>query len=472
MRITVPTNHHFYDNSFYNEEELWRKFGIKSKKDKRNLIQNLFTATYELNTSHQTHSQLKIIGFKNRKYKIGDDGQLILKLFAREYGQTKSYAVQTGLYAGIIFHKGYTFNITTNYGNVLLNRMLNFVNDIYVDKKDIQAEKKNNQNEFQSIIAYLFIQSLERAGVLGFPKQYQFISEKSTKVRGRINISTYLKKDFPFQGRLTTTYRSQVYIQEIIDVLFAACQIVEKHFGANYKSKIMGLYQTLNEHSSNVFVSPTIIEKAKNHSVLYNPLFSKFKDVLSYAEILLKNQDIEAEANNKKLATCGYLFDISQLFEVYLEKLLRKHFTEWDVNEQEELSVYREQFFGRKMMPDLIMKNKITNEVIVFDAKFKSMKGIKKDVDRSDFYQIHTYIQYYAPNVILGGLIYPLSKQSDNKSISTSLFGNEKDEVKFIIDGIFVNETMSSEELILSENQFLQRIETLIEISRINLKAS
>ena len=99
---------------------------------------------------------------KKRKYQLEDDNKLILRLLSKEQGGNVNYAVQTGLFAGIIFHKGYLFNITTSYGDVLLSRMLNFVNDIYVDTKDKTARPSENRNEFQIIIAYLFIQSFEK----------------------------------------------------------------------------------------------------------------------------------------------------------------------------------------------------------------------------------------------------------------------------------------------------------------------
>jgi hypothetical protein len=39
----------------------------------------------------------------------------------------------------------------------------------------------------------------------------------------------------------------------------------------------------------------------------------------------------------------------------------------------------------------------------------------KRDLDRSGFHQIHSYIQHYQPNVIAGGLFYPLSKEINEK---------------------------------------------------------
>ncbi len=113
------------------------------------------------------------------------------------------------------------------------------------------------------------------------------------------------------------------------------------------------------------------------------------------------------------------------------------------------------------------MKNKLTQEVIVFDAKFKKMEGSYIDLDRSDFYQIHTYMQYYMPSLIFGGLIYPLSQDLNMKSsVSNGLFGTDMNSPNFIVDGININKEMDMESLIISETNFLKRIETHIENSR------
>jgi 5-methylcytosine-specific restriction endonuclease McrBC regulatory subunit McrC len=83
---------------------------------------------------------------------------------------------------------------------------------------------------------------------------------------------------------------------------------------------------------------------------------------------------------------------------------------------------------------------------MVFDAKYKRMKFItgigdekRGDLDRSDFFQIHTYISYYQNDgydVIAGGLLYPMEKVYDKKEcFSETLFGKDNT-TKFIVDGI------------------------------------
>lgn len=97
---------------------------------------------------------------------------------------------------------------------------------------------------------------------------------------------------------------------------------------------------------------------------------------------------------------------------------------------------------------------------MVFDAKYKRMRINKEskgyDVDRTDLFQIHTYIQfveYHLGHVVVGGLLYPLTqKVQDNEGNevefkrfhSADLYGKEcgkYSNTSFIIDGVFCSES-------------------------------
>ncbi len=467
MRTHIPTNHNFYEECPLVENELKTKFGVQKAEQVKKIKDSLFASTFEFTSKNETLEQVQIFGFKKQRNKLEDEEKLILKLYSKEASNSeKKFFIQTGLFAGVLYHKGCQFNITPLYGDNFLKRMLNFVNDIYVDNQEAKAAKSDQTNEFQNIIAYLFIQSLEKASVLGLPKVYQQQSQRSHKVRGKVDVNAYLKTDFPFQGKLTTSFREQTFIQEIVDVLYLACRKLEQNFGKEIHRKILGTFQLLKQNYSGNYAHHATIEKAKNNTILQNPMYAPFKNVLAYAEIILREQDLLTQKQNNKLSTHGYVFDIAQLFEIYLEKLLNRHFTDWYVTGQEELKVYDELFYGRKMFPDLVMRHLESNQVIVLDAKFKKMRMIKDDLDRNDFYQIHSYIQYYEPNVLFGGLIYPLSSGlNTDKAHSQGLYGKETNDTNFIVDGINVNEDMSMAEIIANEKEFLERMEYLIALS-------
>lgn len=460
MKISVPTNHNFFEEVPLTEVQLKDAFGISTNKDLKSLLNKLFTSTLLLTTKNASYTNINIYSFNGNTTQFEDNEQLILKCYSKENEKgDRLYIIQTGLFSGVIFHKGIQFNVTTKYGNTFLQRMLNCITDIYIDTEIVNAKKNLKTNEFHNIVAYLFIQTLEKVSLLGLPKIYQTVSQISSKVRGNIDINHYLKNNIPFIGKLKSSYKEQVYVQEIIDVLYFAAKLLEKtHFLALHK-KINSLYELLKSCYSNNYPNLETIKKAKSHISLSNPTFSGFKSALYYAEIIIKNYDLSFSSEDSKTKTSGYLFDISKLFESYLEKLLSRHLTEWNITSQESLTVYTNQFFKRKMFPDLVLRHKKTDSIIVFDAKFKTMKLRSIDLDREDFYQIHSYIQYYSPNVIMGGLLYPLSEEHINDTaVAVNIFDNENIETAFIIDGIFINENMPMHDILTSEEQFLNRI--------------
>jgi 5-methylcytosine-specific restriction endonuclease McrBC regulatory subunit McrC len=462
MRISVPVNHNFYEEAPIQESDLGIAFSVK-KAGIKHLQQELFSSVYEIRLKDKKQNQISITNFKKRIFEP-DEEKLILKLYSKEkLNQEKEYIIQTGLYAGVLFYKGYKINITTKYGDAFLKRMLNFVNDIYVDNEQVTAKKDEAENQFLFIIAYLFIQSLEKAAVLGLPQQYKKNQERSNKVRGSIDFNYFLKRDIPFQGKLTSTFRERMYVQEIVDVLYLAVRKLERIFGKEIRSRLIGLNQLLKQQYSGRFASYETIRKAKAHQAINNPMYSGFKKVLDYAEIILMDKDLMPENQGQSLETTGYLFNIAELYELYLEKLLRRNFPDWTVSAQEDIPLYQQQFYKRPMFPDLVMRHRVNSKVVVFDAKFKKMDMQNKDVDRADLHQIHSYSGYYKKDLIASGLIYPLSKEiNTTQAYSESLYGNEENEIKFIVDGVYVSENHSMSDLIKNEEAFANRIASVI----------
>jgi 5-methylcytosine-specific restriction enzyme subunit McrC len=465
VKIAVPVNHNYQEKSPILESWLCKKFEVKNTNANRLQLQRLFSSVYEMKIGSEQLKQTKIFSFKKNKFFEPDEDRLILKLYSKERpGSEKEYYLQTGLYAGTLFYKGCKINITSRYGDSFLRRMLNFVNEVYIDTEQVSARKEENDNQFLYIIAYLFIQTLEKAVVLGLPHEYKKQKERSHKVRGSIDFNAYLKRDIPFQGKLTSIFNERCYVQEIVDVIYLALKKLEQLFGHEIHNKLLGVSQVLKQYYSGRYANVEIIRKAKTHQSLNNPLYNNFKKVLEYAEIILLDKDLMPDENNSKQATTGYLFDIAELFELYIEKLLSKNIIDWSVNAQEAADMYQNNFYSRSMFPDIVMRHKQSNKIAVFDAKFKRMRMSNKDIDRSDLHQIHSYVGYYYNDIIVGGLLYPLSNVIDtNKAHSNSLYGVDNNNIKFIVDGIYVDENQTMKDLIQTEGEFIARIASVLD---------
>ena len=346
--------------------------------------------------------------------------------------------------------------------------MLNFANNVYLNTSVFDAKEQKNRelNYSKFIIYYMFLQKLEKAFLLGVPKSYTSIHHHDMKVKGKIDINRFIKYDIPFRGKISSVSREQKEIQEIIDVLYKAISIIEKD-KSNFNIKNISHIKThFKQHKSNKFVSNETINKAIKSKALLNPIFAPYKQVLEYAKLIIKSNNLEEKEKADK-ETFGFLINVAELFEIYVTKLLQKEFPDWSVSSPK-IELYPTQFFARKIIPDIVMiKDK---DVMVFDTKYKRMlfRGRDKygagDLDRNDFFQINTYMSYYKNqgyNVKVGGLLYPMEKEFNQDECYDSWFSNN--ETKFIVDGIELSvDKIKIDDIVKSEIAFIDRIKELI----------
>jgi 5-methylcytosine-specific restriction endonuclease McrBC regulatory subunit McrC len=367
-----------------------------------------------------------------------------------------------------------TFNIGYRFGNRVLDRMVAKVNDIEVNSIELEAKhsakKYKHDNLVMRMLYMHFILKLEKLSILGLPKSYVRV-EHHDRFRGQIDINRYIKKDIPFQGKISSVSYEQNYVQEILDLLYNALDVVEDFFKELVMQRIFQTRNLLHHHANRVIVDESTISKALNHKVLHNALYSEFKTTLELASYIVRNNfNIE---HNKSNFLNGLIFDVSTLWELYLYKLLKEKFEKdgWVVHHEEECLVYEGNFYKRRMLPDIVIKNEELQEVVVFDAKSKVMRfraglgdGGRGDLDRYDFFQIHTYMSYYQQQgykVLAGGLLYPMDMIYDKeKCFSDSWFGNNA--TKFVVDGLELKKSKSFKGLVCRERRFLKRIEQLL----------
>jgi len=373
-----------------------------------------------------------------------------------------NYIAQTGNYIGKFVWDGLEIDIKSRFSNVFLERMLNFANDVYLDDVSVSGNESKDLDISKFIICYMFVQNLEKAFLLGLPKSYRSVKHHDMKLKGKIDINRFIKNDIPFKGKISSVSREQREIQEVIDVLYKAVKIIESKFNTKNISHIK---THLKQNKSNMFVSNETITKAMNSKALQNPIFAPYKKVLKYAKFIIDGNNIE-QAHKGKNETYGFLIDVSELFEMYLYKLLQQKFPEWEVIHEDDLGVYSGLFYERRMLPDIVMKK--DKKVMVFDAKYKRMTFKNRyqyggDLDRNDFFQINTYMSYYQNSgyeVIAGGLLYPMEGKFDaNRCHSQEWLGNKN--TKFVVDGLDLSQ-LGDKKIEEIEVDFIERIKNLI----------
>lgn len=372
--------------------------------------------------------------------------------------------VQTGNFIGSFSHNDIDIEINSRFSNKFLERMLNFANDIYIDDVSIGKSIDAKENLSKIIIYYLFIQTLERAFLLGLPKEYKVKSYHEAKVMGKVDVAKFIKTDIPFAGKISSASRERQEIGDIVLVLHKALKIVQKEA----KGLIRPVVNTLNylsEIRESRLVTPSVVRNTLNSKSLHNQIYAPYKKVLEYASLIIENEKAGIKGTGKQ--NLGFIVNVAELFEIYMRKLLQKEFKDWSVTSPK-IELYKDKFFTRKIIPDIVMSS--GDKVLVFDTKYKRMNMQGKDqyglgdVDRNDFFQINTYMSYYqnqGKNIVAGGLLYPMEKFSRDRCHSYSWLGNLN--TKFIVDGIeLVNLNESSiEEIKIKENEFISRVKDI-----------
>lgn len=479
LLLLNPANNEEIKNLKGNDKELKNANTVYPQKgnktlDLQKILKDFPSNPITLENITNNRENFEVINLKNTNGKTiskDDEQRLIFQLLK---SNDNNYYVKTGLYAGVITISGITFCIMPK-NIALFKRMLNFANNIYVDKTESNSKKSQEPSEFP-LFEYLFLTSLKKASVLGFPKEYTKTQYHDIRIHGNVDVNSYIKKDLPFIGKLSSKRNERHYVQSIVDVLSAALSVCH--------SDIQKMFPNLSFISSELKaaasrIRPTLetIQKAKNHRSLQNPMFAPFRRTLDYAELILRKQNLissDEEKSSNKIS--GYLLDVASLWELYLENLLRNNFQSegWTISAQEELSLYENTFFARHNYPDLVMRHK-DGRLVVLDAKFKKMNFAQDhygncDVDRTDLFQIQSYAGYYrekGEKIILCGLIYPLSQDPIDKKNKTNLYGPGISDINFIIDGIYIGDEKNfipDQELPDQESAFINRLKNLLNL--------
>lgn len=372
-----------------------------------------------------------------------------------------NFVVNTGKYIGDLFINNVCVSINSGYAEFFEKRLLDFFNNIYFDNST--NYESSNADRLKKLIQYLFLSSLKKALVMGLPKKYVTIEECSFNIKGNIDIQKYIKNYKTSYKGIHYRYRNREYCKSIMDVLSTAINLCDPHFLSNSFKDMSMAIQEIKSYSNSKAIQYLTIKKAQKEPILNNEMYAPYRKVLAYAEMIIRHEGFSpSETKTGKHAT-GWLIDIADLWELYLYKLLLMRFRDWTVSYQEEIPFYKELFFGRNFVPDIVMKK--GNKIVILDAKFKKMDFNEhgNDVDREDLQQIHTYYGYFKENgydVMFTSLVYPSRQDApNNKKSIGAVFSSDKSSL-FGVSYLKIGN--NPVEQAQNESAFLNRISDII----------
>ena len=353
--------------------------------------------------------------------------------------------------------------ITPRFGDKQLCRMLEEIYNVKILKQEGASQSKEDV-WIKKLISIIWLRQLATANRFGLPRTSKRRVHKGLVIKGRINIRDSIKP-LLHNKNVVSEYYTKNFDETILQILSQAYRILSKSFLLN---RIPNSALDAINHIGSANITKRRITEAEYKRIKYKSIYVSYKNVVDLSWRIINKKSAFMDSGTGSKESFGLFIDMAEVWELYLSKLLAKKLPNWKVLTQEQNDVYADKFFKRSIRPDIILQN--GDKIVVLDAKWKRMQFEYRDFDRSDFFQINTYISYYKNlnyNVVAGGLLYPFEKQIDKSECCSNSWMNDST-TKFIIDGIQMPQVTEKEENINSKEydiwneEFIDRIRDIV----------
>ncbi|MGG9960003.1 5-methylcytosine restriction system specificity protein McrC [Ferruginibacter sp. SUN106] len=365
----------------------------------------------------------------------------------------------------------YKLTIQPRFGELFLFRMFEEIFSIRLTHSTNKITKYNDiQFLIRKVISFIWVQLLANANKHGVPKKNVTRSYQGSKIKGKIDITKTIQS-LTKRNLISSSYKEKAVDATISSIILRAYKILKTDYGLDSINLPDNAQDALND----LFAEMKDVNNVNNHqyrNIVYKDIYVSFKPLVDFSwDIIQRKNILNQEKSNKQNKGFSFFIDMAEVWELYLKSLLKRKLQPegWKQVDVKHF-VYNDKFYGRSIIPDIVLLK--ASQSVVLDAKYKRMYFFGKELDRTDFFQIHTYSGYYSinSNLIAAGLLYPITSKSDSIKLlshhSKGLFGETASSTNFIVDGIdisFLNEDSIShdEKIVLmkeKETQFIDRL--------------
>ncbi|WP_459822794.1 5-methylcytosine restriction system specificity protein McrC [Campylobacter concisus] len=331
------------------------------------------------------------------KIKDDKDAHYILR-------KCKNGGFKFGNYIGRFTFKGQEYVINSHFGKELEVELLKTIDSAFFSSGGSVAGASGDI-PMDYVLYASFISRLKLAKLSGFPSVYKKISFRDYALHGSLDVKNFIKKDQPFTGKISSRKSSRVPDEVVARVLLSAYDILVRKNPkfALYDKEIRNFLLT---NANDEMKSIRDIDVALNSKSVMNELYKDYKIALQIARIIILQDSRYANENAVKNLNFGYLLYAPNLFELYVERLIR--------------SVLQDEFGGKfiletqdkipgsNLKPDFLIKDKSGKILAVLDAKYRHFyNAYLGETDCKNLLQIKQYVEEAGSNT--GILIYAKS---------------------------------------------------------------
>ena len=356
------------------------------------------------------------------KKKDGKDAHYILKRCKDD-----NYVFDN--YIGRFTFEGQEYIINSRFGKELEAELFKTIDSSFFSSGSSVAEI-NGEIPMDHILYASFISRLKLAKLSGFPSVYKKIPFRDYALHGSLDVKNFIKKDQPFMGKISSRKSSRVPDEVVARVLLKAYDILVR------KNTKFALYDKeiknfLLANANGKMKSIRDIDTALNSKSVMNELYKDYKIALQIARIIILQDSRYTNESAVKNLNFGYLLYAPNLFELYVESLIRSVLGEFGGKFRLETQY---KIPGSNLRPDFAIKDEKGEILAVLDAKYRHFCNANLgETDCKNLLQIKRYAKKAGSNT--GILIYAKSNvfnglgiirhSSENKIFIFSVLRND-----------------------------------------------
>ena len=319
------------------------------------------------------------------------------------------YTIRAQQYVGVIALDGIRILIHPKVPLDNLFYMLTYAYDLPEFRQE-QTELAAAEDLFEFIVD-IFVRQVDSLLRSGIHRAYVDFEENDRYLRGRLLMAQHLRRNLVRRDRVYQ--QRNEYTDDVLEnqILRHTLDLLSRQ-SYRQSSLRQRLRRTL---SAFVHLEPTHIQPSDCIRVHYNRLNERYRSRINLAHLLLQHLSLEGRTGSQRFF--AFLFDMNQLFELFIAHYLKEKFTAHPTLSVEiQPDIWLDTARREKGRPDLILRNN-QQRLLIMDTKYKTFDGSPSESDRN---QMVTYC--HTMDLPHSLLIYADARSVDHRSEFRGIF--------------------------------------------------
>ena len=294
------------------------------------------------------------------------------------------------------------------------------------------AQINDSKLPIYEVFIQMYLNEVQELLKRGLKSDYLAIEENLTFFKGKFLINQHLKHNIIRKDRFYMAY-DEFHTNRPENRLIKTTLLKLNKISTNGRNQLLAKrllaeFEMVGQ-SMNIDKDFSLVKKDRNSQA--------YQSLMIWSQIFLKNKSFSTFKGTKNVN--ALLFSMEKIFEAYVAKKLKIHFSEWNVETQKKDKYLFDNPKTFRLKPDIYMSK--DGSSIVLDTKWKKLyqdKSKNYGINQADMYQMYAYAyKYDVENIIL---IYPKHNEISFKNDYTTYVQKRNNEynLKRIVITVFL----------------------------------